>query len=59
MKSTTKNERDTILADPIICAVLKIEAEKVGVSLEEYVDRFLEVFYKEPERLIPLVKIDV
>ena len=50
-----KNERDTILADPIICAVLKIEAEKVGVSLEEYVDRFLEVFDNEPHKLQPLL----
>ena len=51
MKRMMKNERDTILADPIICAVLKIEAEKVGVSLEEYVDRFLEVFYNESHKL--------
>ena len=50
-----KNERDTILADPIICAVLKIEAEKVGVPLEEYVDRFLEVFYNEPHKIPPLL----
>jgi hypothetical protein len=55
MKSMMKNERDTILADPIICVVLKIEAEKVGVSLEEYVDRFLEVFYNEPHKLQPLL----
>ena len=55
MKSTMKNERDIILADPIICGVLSVEAEVVGVTLEEYIDRFLEVFYKEPEKLIPLV----
>ena len=51
MQNTMKNERGIILADPIICAVLKIEADKVGVSLEEYIDRFLEVFYNEPQRL--------
>ena len=51
MKNTMKNERDIILADTIICAVLKIEADKVGVSLEEYIDRFLEVFYNEPQML--------
>ena len=50
-----KNERDIILADPIICGVLSVEAEAVGVTLEEYIDRFLEVFYKEPDKLIPLV----
>ena len=42
MKNTMKNERDIILADPIICAVLKVEADSVGVSLEQYVDRFLD-----------------
>ena len=46
----TTNERDVILADPIICAVLKSEAESVGASLEEYVDRFLEAFYSNPEK---------
>ena len=54
MTSKIMNERDIILADPIICAVLKIEADKVGVSLEEYIDRFLEVFYNEPQRLQPI-----
>ena len=55
MKKQITNERDIILADPIICAVLKIEADKVGVSLEEYVDRFLEVFYNEPQMLQPIL----
>ena len=55
MKNTMENERDIILADPIICAVLKIEADKVGVSLEEYIDRFLEVFYNEPQMLQPIL----
>ena len=55
MKKQITNERDIILADPIICAVLKIEADKVGVSLEEYIDRFLEVFYNEPQMLQPIL----
>ena len=55
MKNQITNERDIILADPIICAVLKIEADKVGVSLEEYIDRFLEVFYNEPQMLQPIL----
>ena len=49
MKTTMKNEREIILADPIICAVLKLEAESIGVSLEQYVDRFLDTFYSNPE----------
>lgn len=53
-----KNEKDLILSDAIICAVLKIEADKVGVSLEEYVDRFLEVFYNEPNKLQPILTIN-
>lgn len=50
-----KNEKDLILSDVIICAVLKIEADAVGVPLEEYVDRFLEVFYNEPHMLQPIL----
>ncbi len=50
-----KSEKDLILSDAILCAALKVEADAVGVTLEEYVDRFLEIFYKAPEKLIPLV----
>ena len=46
MRKMIASEREMILSDPIICAVLKIEAEAVGVTLEEYIDRFLEVFNK-------------
>ena len=49
MKSTMTNEREMILADPIICAVLNLEAESIGVSLEQYVDRFLDTFYSNPK----------
>ena len=45
-----RNERDLILSDTVVCSVLKIEADAIGVTLEEYVDRFLQVFYKEPEK---------
>ena len=44
------NEKDIILSDAVMCTVLKIEADAVGVSLEEYVNRFLKVFYDEPYR---------
>lgn len=50
------NERDLILSDPIICAVLEIEAEKAGVTLEEYVIKFLEVFYQEPQRFYDILR---
>ena len=49
LKETMKTERELILSDPIISAVLKVEAESVGVAVEEYCDRFLESFYKNPE----------
>ena len=54
-KTMIKNDKDLILSDEIICAVLKLEADKVGVTLEEYVDRFLEVFYNEPHKLQPIL----
>jgi len=50
MTITRKNERDLILSDDTICAVLKIEAAAIGVTLQEYVERFLEVFYNEPQK---------
>lgn len=55
MMKTRKNERNLIFSDAVICAVLKIEADSIGVSLEEYIDRFLEVFYEEPEKLIDVL----
>ena len=54
-KTMIKNDKNLILSDAIICAVLKLEADKVGVTLEEYVDRFLEVFYNEPHKLQPIL----
>lgn len=44
-----KSERSLILSDPIISAALRIEAESVGVTVEEYCDRFLRSFYEEPK----------
>ena len=56
LKMTQKKDRELILSDPILCAVLSIEAESVGVTLEEYIDRFLEVYYGDPEKLDFLVQ---
>ena len=55
MTITRKHDRDLILSDVIACAVLKIEADAIGVTLEEYVDRFLEVFYKEPQKIYSIL----
>lgn len=48
-------ERELILSDALICSVLAIEAEALGVTLEEYVDRFLEVLSNEPQKLYPIL----
>ncbi len=50
-----KKDKDLILSDTLMCAVLKVEADAVGVTLEEYVDRFLEVFYNEPQKLQAII----
>ena len=55
-RKTMKQDKAIILSDPILCSVLSIEAESVGVTLEEYVDRFLEAFYTDPEKFNLLVK---
>ena len=51
-----KNEREYILSDPILCAALQVEADAIGVTLEEYVSRFLEVFYQDPQRFYALLE---
>lgn len=56
MNSLKKVDRELILSDELICAVLSVEAESVGASLEDYVDRFLDAFYEEPERFNLLIK---
>ena len=48
-------DKDLILSDALMCAVLKVEADAVGVTLEEYVDKFLEVFYNEPQKLQAII----
>lgn len=45
-----KYEMNMILSDSIVSQVLSLEAESVGVSLEEYVERFLDIFYSEPQK---------
>ena len=55
-KSTRTEERNLILSDCIICSVLSIETEAIGITLEEYIDRFLDVFYNEPSRLESIIE---
>lgn len=50
-----KSEREFILADPIISAVLKVEAESVGVTVEEYCACFLQNFYSDPEAFASII----
>ena len=52
---TRRIDREMILSDVVLCSVLSVEAESVGVTLEEYVDRFLEVFYSKPDLLYSIV----
>ena len=54
-ETTLKSERELILADPIVSAVLEIEAESVGVTVEEYCDCFLQNFYSRPEAFISII----
>ena len=49
-------DKALILSDSLICSVLSIEAEALGVTLEEYVDRFLDVFYDNSIKLDAIVK---
>ena len=51
-ETAMKTEREIILSDPIICTVLQIEANKVGVSLEEYCDCILSKFYETPQEFL-------
>lgn len=47
-------EKRLILSDALLVSVIRSEAEKVGVTVEEYVDKFLDVFYNAPEKLISI-----
>ena len=49
-------EEDTFVADRQYFVSVKIEADAVGVTLEEYVDRFLEVFYEDACNLHAIIK---
>ena len=56
MMKERKNEKDLILSDAAVCHVLKRESDALGVSLEEYVERFLMAFYEEPQRFYSILE---
>ena len=47
-------EKRLILSDALIVSVIRDEAEKVGVTVEDYVDKFLDIFYNSTEKLISI-----
>lgn len=49
-------EIEWILNDEKIFSAVRKEAEKVGVTPKEYVERFREVFYNEPEKIIKVIQ---
>ena len=53
---TKKIDKALILSDIFICSVLSKEAEALGVTLEEYVDRFLDAFYDEPSEFNTIIQ---
>ena len=55
-KMTKNIDRELILSDTLICSVLSIEAEALGITLEEYVDRFLDAFYNDPTNFEKIIK---
>ena len=56
MTAQIQSERDKLLNEPIVSDILRAVAEDVGVTPEEYVDRFIEVFVANPEAFLELVK---
>ena len=53
---TKKIDKELILSDVIVRAVLSIEADALGVTLEEYVDNFLNTFYAEPSKFKAIIE---
>ena len=44
-------EREKLLTEPIVSDILRAVAEDIGVTPEEYIDRFIEVFTEQPEKM--------
>lgn len=54
-KNENKTEKEIILSDNILCSVLSIEAKALGITTEEYVDRFLDDFYDNPKKFLKII----
>lgn len=52
-------EREKLLTEPIVSDILRAVAEEIGVTPEEYIDRFIEVFTEQPELFEGLIKSPV
>lgn len=49
-------EREKLLTEPIVSDILRAVAEDIGVTPEEYIDRFIEVFTEQPELFEGLIE---
>ena len=49
-------EKEKLLSEPILSDILRAVAEDIGVTPEEYIDRFIEVFTAQPELFEGLLK---
>ena len=54
-KSDKLIDKELILSDPIILSALSIEAESVGVTIEDYVDKFLDAIYEDNADLSSII----
>ena len=52
-------EKEKLLSEPIVSDILRAVAEDIGVTPEEYIDRFIEVFTEQPELFEGLIKSPV
>ncbi len=52
-------EREKLLSEPVVSDILRAVAEDIGVTPEEYIDRFIEVFTAQPELFENLIKCPV
>lgn len=54
--STIIAERERLLTEPVVSDILRAVADDIGVTPEEYIDRFIEMFTAQPELFEGLVK---
>lgn len=52
-------EKEKLLSEPIVSDILRDVAEDIGVTPEEYIDRFIEAFTEQPELFENLIKCPV